>query len=324
MRTRSLFGAWGALGFRRTPPNGALVIDGGRRSADTIALELRLRSYRARTRTARFAARALPGLGHGLTHLNRRLDRSVPSAFRGASLFVDNASIGDGCVMGQPQLFATTLPIEDALPADGRLLSIRAYSALFALYGSEFGGDRESTFALPTLSAPAGMQWVVCTQGFFPSSAWLGPCTPGEIDYRALPAGAADGDAQRVPADGRALSVSEYPMLAALLGAPGEDTFNTPVVAGPPGLTALICAAGVSQSTPALARVDLFVNSFPADYVPADGRVVPISPSYALYALMDNAFGGSQSAGTFAFPNVPGPAPGIGYGVATEGTWPAS
>ena len=96
-------------------------------------------------------------------------------------------------------------------------------------------------------------------------------------------------------------------MLAALLGAPGEDTFNTPVVAGPPGLTALICAAGVSQSTPALAQVDLFVNSLPADYVPADGRVVPISPSYALYALMDNAFGGSQSAGTFAFPNVPDP-----------------
>ena len=35
--------------------------------------------------------------------------------------------------------------------ADGRLLAISQYSALFSLFGTNYGGDGESTFALPDL-----------------------------------------------------------------------------------------------------------------------------------------------------------------------------
>jgi hypothetical protein len=37
------------------------------------------------------------------------------------------------------------------LPADGRLLPIAQYNALFALFGDSYGGDAKTTFALPDL-----------------------------------------------------------------------------------------------------------------------------------------------------------------------------
>ena len=46
-----------------------------------------------------------------------------------------------------------------SLPADGRQLNIRDYEALYALIGTTYGGDAQTTFALPDLSGrtPIGM-----------------------------------------------------------------------------------------------------------------------------------------------------------------------
>ena len=53
---------------------------------------------------------------------------------------------------------------------DGRLLPIAQYTALFSLLGTTFGGDGRSTFALPKMTAPAaGLHYVICWQGIFPS-----------------------------------------------------------------------------------------------------------------------------------------------------------
>lgn len=58
-----------------------------------------------------------------------------------------------------------------ATPAFGQLLPITENAALFALIGTSFGGDGIATFALPDLedSAPNGLTYVICTQGWFPS-----------------------------------------------------------------------------------------------------------------------------------------------------------
>jgi microcystin-dependent protein len=58
-----------------------------------------------------------------------------------------------------------------ALPADGRLLPINLYTAVFSLMGTDFGGNGTTNFALPDLRrlAPPGMYYSVCVEGIFPS-----------------------------------------------------------------------------------------------------------------------------------------------------------
>ena len=53
------------------------------------------------------------------------------------------------------------------LPADGRILSIADYPDLFNLLGTDYGGDGETTFALPDLrpAAPNNTQYLVCVTG---------------------------------------------------------------------------------------------------------------------------------------------------------------
>jgi hypothetical protein len=60
------------------------------------------------------------------------------------------------------------------LPADGRLLPIAEYDTLFALLGTTYGGDGESTFALPMLKVvrtASGETLLPCIAhaGIFPS-----------------------------------------------------------------------------------------------------------------------------------------------------------
>ncbi|MBD92635.1 MAG: phage tail protein [Acidobacteria bacterium] len=53
--------------------------------------------------------------------------------------------------------------------ADGRLLSIGAAQALFSLLGTTYGGDGQTTFALPNLSGlPAN--YIICISGDFPQA----------------------------------------------------------------------------------------------------------------------------------------------------------
>lgn len=60
---------------------------------------------------------------------------------------------------------------QGALPADGRILPISQYAAVFSLMGTNFGGNGTSNFALPDLRAfaPQGLQYSICVNGIFPS-----------------------------------------------------------------------------------------------------------------------------------------------------------
>ncbi|MBZ5736092.1 phage tail protein [Nocardioides sp. TRM66260-LWL] len=74
------------------------------------------------------------------------------------------------CTVGEVRLFAGA--VGDAVPADGRELSINQNNALFALIGNRFGGDGRTTFALPDLraAAPNGLTYQICTTGTFPTA----------------------------------------------------------------------------------------------------------------------------------------------------------
>lgn len=62
-------------------------------------------------------------------------------------------------LLGQVNLFGTRWCPRNWLPADGSLLPINRYQALFSLFGTTYGGDGRTTFALPDLRARAPVGW---------------------------------------------------------------------------------------------------------------------------------------------------------------------
>lgn len=79
------------------------------------------------------------------------------------------ASNGRECTLGEIILSAGVRGVGQ--PADGRLLPISQNTALFALIGTLYGGNGQTTFALPDLraAAPNGTTYTICDQGIFPS-----------------------------------------------------------------------------------------------------------------------------------------------------------
>ena len=74
--------------------------------------------------------------------------------------------------LGQIELFPYTFAPKGWMTCAGQLLPINQNQALFALLGTNFGGDGRTTFALPSLqSKPAapGLQYCIAINGIFPS-----------------------------------------------------------------------------------------------------------------------------------------------------------
>jgi hypothetical protein len=82
------------------------------------------------------------------------------------------AAAGDGaqCTLGEVILSASP-SVTNGIPADGRLLAIAANTALFSLLGTTYGGNGETTFALPDLRSvtPNNMTYSICDRGVFPA-----------------------------------------------------------------------------------------------------------------------------------------------------------
>lgn len=80
------------------------------------------------------------------------------------------ASNGRDCTLGEIILSAGVRGV--GLPADGRLLPIAQNAALFSLMGTMYGGNGQTTFALPDLraAAPNGVTYTICDQGIYPSA----------------------------------------------------------------------------------------------------------------------------------------------------------
>lgn len=75
---------------------------------------------------------------------------------------------GDTCTLGEVWLTAGS--VGSGALAQGQLLLISQNPSLFSLLGTIYGGDGQSTFALPDLrdAAPSGLTYVICVNGIFP------------------------------------------------------------------------------------------------------------------------------------------------------------
>jgi microcystin-dependent protein len=103
-----------------------------------------------------------------LTALSGQLSTTNGVAYLGSDRF----SYPGSCVIGDTVLSVNGYGGGNALPADGRLLPIPPYTAIFTLIGINFGGNGTSNFALPDLRAfaPKGLQYSICVYGTFPSA----------------------------------------------------------------------------------------------------------------------------------------------------------
>jgi len=73
----------------------------------------------------------------------------------------------DEYFIGQIVMAVFQRQMRNFMPCDGRLLQIRNYNALFALIGTQYGGDGVQTFGLPDLRgvAPFGTDYTALTMG---------------------------------------------------------------------------------------------------------------------------------------------------------------
>jgi hypothetical protein len=77
---------------------------------------------------------------------------------------------GSPCTLGDVMLTASQAIATNWLPAKGQTLVLNSNSSLFALIGTDYGGNGITNFDLPNLTAaaPDGLTYIVCVSGVFP------------------------------------------------------------------------------------------------------------------------------------------------------------
>jgi microcystin-dependent protein len=78
-----------------------------------------------------------------------------------------------GQLLGEIRLFPYNFVPALWAPCDGQVLMITKAQTLFAVLGTRYGGDGQSTFALPNLKGKApdpNMRYCIAMQGEFPSA----------------------------------------------------------------------------------------------------------------------------------------------------------
>jgi microcystin-dependent protein len=175
-------------------------------------------------------------------------------------------------------------PPGGTLSANGELQTIGPQNQdVFSLIGTTYGGDGVTTFALPNL---VGVTMIGTGQGPGLSPENLG-----------------------VP-DGTSSVTLTLPELPPDLGGTSQAFSNYQ-----PSLpvTYMICVNGIFPSQGGgggthdmIGEVMPFAGNFvPTDYLPADGRLLPINQNQALFSLLGTTYGGN-GATTFALPDLRG------------------
>jgi microcystin-dependent protein len=71
--------------------------------------------------------------------------------------------------IGEIILVAFDFVPSEFMLCNGQTLQIQSHQALFSLLGITHGGNGVTTFALPNMTAPANMQYIICINGIYPS-----------------------------------------------------------------------------------------------------------------------------------------------------------
>jgi microcystin-dependent protein len=215
---------------------------------------------------------------------NRQPSLTVTETIAAAGLFPSRDSFNDGMTLGMFHTYAFTFGLAGAPVAQGQIINIASNTALFSLLGTKYGGNGQTTFALPDLGGRAAIS---DGQGPGLSDFLLGQST-GSATSQLLP--------------------SQMPASFGGTSAPADD--DGPELA----VKYMIRAEGIypSQGGGGSGRLDLigsvvkFAGNFvPAGYFECNGQLLDIATYDALFSLIGTTYGGDGQT-TFALPDLRG------------------
>jgi microcystin-dependent protein len=188
---------------------------------------------------------------------------------------------GSGYLLGDIGTFAGNFTPADVF-ADGSLLAISDNDAMFSLIGTIYGGDGQTTFAVPNLS---GATMVGIGQG-----VGLGPVAIG----------------QQLGTSSTTLSFAETPPNIGGQGQP-FDNYQPSL-----GITYGIVSQGIFPSgdggmtLDSLGVIVPFAGSFnPGAMLACNGQLLTIAQNQALFSILGTTYGGDGRT-TFALPDLRG------------------
>jgi microcystin-dependent protein len=332
--TRTLIRNWKGLGFVADPPNAVLSTSGT--GPDDVVIELGQPRSRENGRTLQIPVQVL-----GRRHLGLR------KKFGSVSLFIDDATVNDGCgYTGQVDVYPNSVtPDQFEYLRPGSTVPIAGYPELYKVIGHRFGGD-DTYFKLPDAGAPDGMHALICANGNEPSS---------QATYvdGAAPAACALGQVQLfsqeetvwgyLSASGQTVNIGEHPRLfdfvGTTFGGDGTSTFALPNLPALPGMSWQICAFGdpTVATSCIMTRIDYWAQGrqtpgivartpesfFPGNtpYATTSGQLMSVQQNTALFGLLSTDFGGNGKS-TFSLPGVDDPATMVHAHICMAGRYP--
>ena len=212
--------------------------------------------------------------------------------------------------IGEVAYFAGNFAPEGWAKAEGQLLPINQYQALFSRLGTMYGGDGESTFALPDLRGRSAVHT---------GSASMGA---GEIDWsQGMQAGSANTqlNINQIPAHTHNMP-SQFTSVATT-SAGGNPQHPVNNVQPSLGLDFRIATTGIYPSPTILsdnlvfdnesyiATVRMFAGNDQFDTlpgtIPTNGQTLPIAQNTALFSLIGTIYGGDGES-TLGIPDLNG------------------
>jgi len=195
-------------------------------------------------------------------------------------------------MLGQVGAFAGNFESAGWLNADGRLLSIQDYGDLFNVIGTTYGGDGQTTFALPDLQSRVVVGaggGIALGDAFGQEQTFLTEANLPSHDHSLPGGGFTDPDGGGLAFD------NEQPSLALNYLIATQGLFPTRDGGG-----------SVPADFQFLGEVTAFAGAFaPAGWHFADGTILSISQNTALFALLGCNYGGNCQT-TFALPDLRG------------------
>jgi microcystin-dependent protein len=230
--------------------------------------------------------------------------------------------------LGKITLFPYDFEPRDWIYCDGRLVPISDNETLFMLLGTTFGGDGESTFAVPDLTkiSPANCKYCIAMKGTFNENYYEG--IVGETMLSVAPPTARNVR----ECTGQSLTKEQAPLLMMYMGfgfgGDGVKTFNLPDLRGkaPSGLRYLMAVQGTDPNFPREPYLgELFLLPYEdnsQNLMLCNGSRVTRQSHESLYGLVGTRFGGD--AEQFALPDLRAAAPpNYSYYISSNGRIPA-
>jgi microcystin-dependent protein len=194
--------------------------------------------------------------------------------------------------IGQVSAFAGNFATNGYLQASGQLLSISEFSTLFEIIGTTYGGDGQSTFALPNLNGRVIVgtgNGVTLGETFGGENTVLTDANLPSHDHTLPGGGVTDFNG-----GGQAFG-NEQPSLGLNYLIALQGVF--PINGG---------GGGQLDQTATLGEIVAFAGDFaPQGYAFAHGQLLAINLNQALFSILGTTYGGDGRT-TFALPNLQG------------------